>query len=80
MSDALFTELSIEQQEVVAGGYYGLPGISDIVKTDYSLNANKQLMNFLVTSGPGGSISSQQFAAESTNINTSANKFFSFFK
>nr|MBW4504034.1 CTB family bacteriocin [Scytonema hyalinum WJT4-NPBG1] len=39
MSDALFTELSIEQQEVVAGGYYGLPGISDIVKTDYSLNA-----------------------------------------
>jgi hypothetical protein len=80
MSDALFTELSIEQQEVVAGGYYSLSGITDTVDTYYNLNTNKEYMNFLVKSGPGGSISSQQFVAESVNISTGASKFFNFFR
>ncbi len=81
MSDALFTELSIEQQELIAGGdglSYQIPTIYDKVYTNYLAQNNAQSLNFLVASGPSGSTVGQQFVNQSMTIDTSANKLFKF--
>ncbi len=57
MSDALFTDLSIEQQEIVAGG--SVPGLTQ--NTSYFNKIfgliKQSNINSAVSSGPGGSVS-----------------------
>ncbi len=59
MSNALFTDLSVEQQEVVAGGFVAVPGLSqDTSYFNKMLAIAKQSnINSAVSSGPAGSLS-----------------------
>ncbi len=57
MSDALFTDLSVEQQEVVAGGF-----VSGLTQDTSYFNkmlaiAKQSNINSAVSSGPAGSLS-----------------------
>ncbi|EHC13878.1 CTB family bacteriocin [Fischerella thermalis] len=64
----LFSEISEEQQQMVAGG----KSINDYISTYF--NADTTVFAFAAASGPGGSVVTQEFAEQ--EINTSAYKSF----
>uniref|UniRef100_UPI0039C750FF CTB family bacteriocin n=1 Tax=Scytonema sp. PCC 10023 TaxID=1680591 RepID=UPI0039C750FF len=65
MSDALFIELSVEQQEVVAGGFglYSIPTVTEDNYANYNLNSKAVMFATTAVAGPGGASSTKVFKA-----------------
>jgi hypothetical protein len=74
MSHQLFTELTLEQQEIVSGGGYDSSITKDLINT--SFKQISQYLDFNVSSTPHGSSVTQKFAAD--QIKTAAKKLFVF--
>jgi len=80
MSDALFIELSVEQQEVVAGGFglYSIPTVTEDNYANYNLNSKAVMFATTAVAGPGGASSTKVFKASKDNIHSSAGDILTF--
>ena len=71
MSNALFIELSVEQQEVVAGGF-SIPTLTENNFAKYKLNSKSVFFGTTAVAGPGGASSTKVFKASEDKIRSSA--------
>ncbi len=73
MNCEFFVELSVEQQQLVAGGT-SIGELQDTLSTYYKTNAFAVGLNVAQASTPQGSFNQQNFTTEVLNINTAAFK------
>jgi hypothetical protein len=81
MSQDLFTDLTIEQQETVAGGSLSLGNISDLSEYNFakfSSHTNMVQFNTTASAGPGGATSTKTFGAGKNNIFSFAGDYLNF--
>ncbi|OKH57043.1 CTB family bacteriocin [Scytonema sp. HK-05] len=80
MSDALFIELSVEQQEVIAGGLglYGIPTLTENNFANYNLKSKAVMFATTAVAGPGGASSTKVFKASEDNIRSSSGDILTF--
>ncbi len=80
MSDALFIELSVEQQEVIAGGLglYGITNLTENNYADYKLKSKSVFFGTTAFAGPSGAGSTKVFKASEDRIHSSAGDILTF--
>jgi|GEM_PF-634623 len=80
MSDALFIELSVEQQEVIAGGLrlYYPSNVNENNFANYNLNSKAVMFGTTAVAGPGGASSTKVFQASEDKIRSSSGDILTF--
>ena len=80
MSNALFTELSVEQQEVIAGGLglYSIPTLTENNFAKYNLNSKAVMFGTTAVAGPSGASSTKVFKASEDKIRSSSGDILTF--